>query len=182
MSLLQQNKNPLELEIGRVLRIPCKFIEGTSSASPALIENISRQLQATGKNVLPIVVKSLGEDKYQATFNIQILDAARHAGIDFVWGLVVDDKMQTQLQIEAGQLPKPQINPLTATEQEIIAAFEYIKAHKKGFEKVKPQQVGKAIVEYRKTRKLKSLSFLTKLKCGLGEAKLSVLSEFLKIA
>ncbi len=77
---------------------------------------------------------------------------------------------------------QPQVNILSAAEQEITEAFEYIKTHTQGFEKVKPQQVAKAIVEHRKTKKPKSLSFLTNLKCGIGKAKIPALSKFLVVA
>jgi hypothetical protein len=182
MSILQQDESSLDITLGQVLRLPCKFIQGKSGADKALLKSISQQLQATGKNILPVIVKALDEDDYQAVLNTQILDAAKLAKLDFVWCLVVNDQMQEQVQIESGQLPQPHANILTASEQEIVAAFEYIKAHRKGFEKVNPQQVGKAIVEYRKTRKLKSLSFLTTLRCGIGKGKLLTLSEFLEVA
>ena len=88
---------------------------------------------------------------------------------------------QAQVQIEPGELSQPQINILSASEREITEAFEYIKAHRKGFEKVKPQQVAQAIVEHRKSKKPKSLSFLTNLKCGVGKTKIPALSEFLVV-
>jgi hypothetical protein len=179
MSILQQDDSSLDITLGQVLRLPCKFIQGKSSADKVLIKSISQQLSTTGKNILPVIVKVLDEDDYQAVLNTQILDAAKLAKLDFVWCIVVDDQMQEQVQIESGQLPQPFANILIASEQEIIEAFEYIKAHRKGFERVKPQQVGKAIVEYRKSKKPKSLSFLTKLKCGIGKAKIPALSEFL---
>lgn len=182
MSILQQDESSLDITLGQVLRLPCKFIQGKSSTDKTLIKRISNQLSSRGKNILPVIVKALDEDDYQAVLNTQILEAAKLAKLDFVWCIVVDDQMQEQVQIESGQLPQPHTNILTASEQEIVAAFEYIKAHRKGFEKVNPQQVGKAIVECRKTRKLKSLSFLTTLKCGIGKAKLLTLSEFLEVA
>ena len=193
MSILQQDDSSLDITLGQVLRLPCKFIAGKSSADKALLKSISQQLSATGKNILPVIVKVLDEDDYQAVFNIQILDAAKQAGLDFVWCIIVDDPMLTQVQIEMGQLPQPQeqvhvesgqlskkqVNILIASEQEIAEVFNYVKTHKKGFEKLKPQQVAKAILDYRKGKKPKKLSFLTNLKCGIGKAKIPALSEFL---
>jgi len=179
MSILQQDDSSLDITLGQVLRLPCKFIQGKSSVDKVLIKSISQQLSTTGKNLLPLIVKALDEDDYQAVLNTQILDAAKLAKLDFVWCIVVDDQMQEQVQIESGQLPQPNTNILTAPEQEIMEAFEYVKAHRKGFEKVNPQQVAKAILDHRKTKKPKSLSFLTNLKCGIGKAKIPALSEFL---
>jgi hypothetical protein len=196
MSIIQQDESSLDITLGQVLRLPCKFIQGKSGADKAVLKSISQQLQATGKNILPVIVKALDEDDYQAVLNTQILDAAKLAKLDFVWCVVVNDQMQAQVQIESGQLPQskaqvqiepgelsqPQVNLLRASEREITEAFEYIKAHRKGFEKIKPQQIAKTIIEQRKTKKPKSLSFLTNLKCGIGKAKVPALSEFLVLA
>jgi len=182
MSILQQDESSLDITLGQVLRLPCKFIQGNSKAEKALLKRISQQLQATGKNILPVIVKALDEEDYQAVLNTQILDAAKLAKLDFVWCIVVDEQMQAQVEIESGQLPQPQVNILSASEREITEAFEYVKAHRKGFEKVNPQQVAKAILDHRETKKPKSLSFLTNLKCGMGKAKIPTLSEFLVLA
>lgn len=180
MTLLQQDKSPLDIALGRILRIPCKFIQGQSGAHPILIKNIAQHLQATGKNILPVIVKLLEEDEYQAVHNVQILEAARQAGVDFVWCIVVNDQMQSQIQIEFGQALRTNI--LTASEQEIVDTLEYIQAHRPGFKTIKPQLVAGAIVKYRDTKKPSSLSFLTKQRCGIGKAKLATLSEFLVVA
>lgn len=179
MSILQQDDSSLNVTLGQVLRLPCKFIQGESGADKILIRSISQQLSATQKNILPVIVKALDEDDYQAVLNTQILDAAKQAGLDFVWCIIVDNPMLTQIQIESGQVPQPKVNILAASEQEITEALNYIKVHRKGFEKVKPQQVALAILEYTKTKKPKTLSFVSNLKCGIGKAKIATLSEFL---
>ncbi len=176
MALLEDEVS-LDITLGQVLRLPCKFIKGKSTTDPVLVETIARQLKNTKKNLLPIIVKALGEDNYQAIFNIQILEAARKADLDFVWCMVVDDKMNAQIQIESGQLV--QVNILTASEEDILGVLEFVQVHRPGFKNIKAKQAAKAIVEYRKTKKISSLSFLTKQKCGIGQPKLAVLSEFL---
>ncbi|MBD0345425.1 MAG: hypothetical protein ICV63_11520, partial [Coleofasciculus sp. Co-bin14] len=135
------------------------------------------QLQVTGKNILPVIVKVLEEDSYQAILNTQILDAARKLGFDFVWCIIVDDQMQSQVQIESGQVLR--INILTASEQEIVDILEYLQSHKPGLKTIKPKQAARAIVEYRKTKTIPNLSFLTKQRCGIGKATKDKLSEFL---
>ncbi len=185
MSILQQDDSSLDITLGQVLRLPCKFIQGKSSADKALIKSISQQLQDTGKNILPVIVKALDEDDYQAVLNTQILDAARLAKLDFIWCIIVNDQMQTQVQIESGQLP-PQINVatinvVTASEREITEFLEHIKIQKKGFSTIKSKVAAKAIVRQRRTKKLSSLSFLTKEQCGVGKATLPRLSEFLVV-
>lgn len=180
MSILQQDDSSLDITLGQVLRLPCKFIQGKSSADKALIKSISQQLSTKGKNILPVIVKALDEDDYQAVLNTQILDAARLAKLDFIWCIVVDDQMQTQVQLESGQLP-PQINVVIASEREITEFLEHIKSQKKGFSTIKSKVAAKAIVRQRSTKKLSSLSFLKKEQCGVGKATLPRLSEFLVI-
>jgi hypothetical protein len=181
MSILQQDESSLDIALGQVLRLPCKFIKGKSSANPALIKAISQQLSTRGKNILPVVVKAVGEDDYQVTLNAHIVEAARKAKLDFVWCIIVDDQMQAQVQIESGQLPQSQVNVLTASEQEIIDALKYIQAHRKGFNTIKPEKVAEAIADYRKTKKPRNLLFLTSLRCGIGKTKIPTLGEFLTV-
>jgi hypothetical protein len=64
-----------DIALGQILRLPCKFIKGKSDAQPIILKTIAQELSGTGKNILPVVVRLLGEDKYQAILNTQILDA-----------------------------------------------------------------------------------------------------------
>jgi hypothetical protein len=93
--------------------------------------------------------------------------------------------MQEQAQIESGQLPSQinvaTINVVTASEREITEFLEHIKIQKKGFSTIKSKVAAKAIVRQRRTKKLSSLSFLTKEQCGVGKATLPRLSEFLVV-
>lgn len=95
-----------EVPLGQVLRLPCKFIEGKSNFTSKQVDNIAQFLKKSGKNLFPVVVKTKGDDTYEATLNIQILEAAKKAGIRYVWCIVVDDEMLTQVQAEAGLVAK----------------------------------------------------------------------------
>ncbi len=184
MALFQEEEFSNDIPLGQVLRLPCQFIQGKSNVAAKQIEAIAQQLSKTGKNILPIVVKLLEKDKYQSVFNTQILDAARLAKKDFVWCIIVDESMLAQVQIETGLVITPPIavtNILVASEQEIQEALERIKAQQPSFDKVNSLQTAKDILEYRKTKKPKNLNFLTTLKCGIGKAKISVISDFLTV-
>jgi hypothetical protein len=180
MSLLQEDDFSLDIALGQLVQVPCKFIQGESNAHPILVRNISQQLQDTGKNILPVIVQVLGEDSYQAILNTQILDAARQVEFDFIWCIIVDDKMQSQVKVESGEVLR--VNILTASEEEIIGTLEYLQSHKPGFKTIKPKQVARAIVEYRKTKIPANLSFLMKQRCGIGKATKDKLCEFLVFA
>jgi hypothetical protein len=117
MSIIQQDESSLDITLGQVLRLPCKFIQGKSGADKAVLKSISQQLQDTGKNILPVIVKALDEDDYQAVLNTQILDAARLAKLDFIWCIIVNDQMQTQVRLSLGScrprlmLPPSMLSP-----------------------------------------------------------------------
>lgn len=161
--------------LGQVLRLPCKFIQGKSSAESMVINAIANELAISGQNVLPVMVKQLKEDKYDVVFNTQILMAARQAGLDFIYCIVVDDEMAAQLKVEAGKNLKVNLN--RASEVELIAAFENIKSNIAAFNKIEPNAIARAIVQYRAVDRINSLTFLTKLKCGIGKTKLPALVD-----
>jgi hypothetical protein len=184
MALFQEEEFSTDIPLGQVLRLPCQFIQGKSNVPTKQIEAIAQQLSKTEKNILPIVVKLLDQDNYQSVFNTHILDGARLAKKDFVWCIIVDEPMLEQIQIEAGLVitaPTLATNILVASEQEIQEALERIKAQQPSFDKVDPLKAAKAIMEYRKTKKPKNLNFLTTLKCGIGKAKISLVSDFLTV-
>ncbi|PSB42330.1 hypothetical protein C7B67_25470 [filamentous cyanobacterium Phorm 6] len=184
MALFQEEEFSNDITLGQVLRLPCQFIQGKSNVATKQIEAIAQQLSKTEKNILPVVVKLLEQDNYQSVFNTQILDAARLAKKDFIWCILVDESMLVQVQIEAGLVIAPPIEVtkiLVASEQEIKEALERIKAQQPSFDKVNSLKTAKAIVEYRKTNKPKNLTFLTTLRCGIGRAKIPVISDFFTI-
>jgi hypothetical protein len=169
----------VQAPVGELLRLPVKFIKGQTEAPAIVVQLIAKQLSTRGKNVLPVLVKCLGPDKYQATLNTPVLAAARLAKLDFVWCMVADEPMQHQAQIEAGLAL--QVNILTASEQGLVAVLEYVKVHKSGFAKLDPAAVARAIVAYRQKATPTDLTFLTKLKCGIGKTKLLALAENLVV-
>lgn len=180
MTLTHQETSPLSVSLGQILRLPCKFIKGKSNTPQIVLKTIAQELTSTGKNVLPVIVQYLGEDKYQAILNTQIVEAARSAKLDFVWCIVVDQKMQSQIAVELGQVLRT--SAATASQQELIDTLEYIRDHKPGFNKIDPQKVAGIIIEYRETKSLTNLNFLAKAKCGIGKAKILPLAENLIVA
>lgn len=184
MAVFQEEEFSNDITLGQVLRLPCQFIQGKSNLRLKQIEAIAEQLSKTEKNILPVVVKLLEPDNYQSVFNTQILDAARLANKEFIWCIIVDEPMLAQIQIEAGLVitqPIAVTNILVASEEEIQEALERIKAQQPSFDKVDSLKTAKAIVEYRKTKKPKNLTFLTTLKCGIGKAKIPMISESLSV-
>jgi uncharacterized protein YfkK (UPF0435 family) len=175
--LLTNTDSSINTALGQILRLPCKFIKGESECSPMIISAIADELKQTGRNVLPVVVRKTGDDKYKAVLNAHIVDAARQAKLDFAWCIVVNDVMEQQLQVEMGQVIR--ISLKSATEKELTSFFEFIQIQQKSFSKIQPPLIAKAIVEYRQGKTLKDLNFLAKLKCGVGKTKLPLLQPYM---
>ncbi|WP_052128348.1 hypothetical protein [Neosynechococcus sphagnicola] len=177
MSILQQERSPLEFVPGETRRIPVKFIKGQVEDSPALIKNIAQHLKDFQRNILPIVVKVLGEDDYEAVQNLQILEAARQAEIDFAWCILINDQILPKVQLEMGELMTVDITK--GTEQEIFDVLSFLKAKNPALNKIDPSKAAHGIVDHRMLHDITGLSFLTKLSCGLSAAKLPLVAKFL---
>jgi len=167
---------PFKTVLGELQRIPCQFIESKTKSNTLLVKSLARTLGGPKKNILPVIVKPIAEDQYEAVFNNLILEAAQYAKLDFVWCIPVDDELQAQVDDESGQVF--QINALTATEQELVEALKYLKTSDAELKKIDPDKVAKVIVAAR-TPDWKSLQPLTKLKCGIGAKKVPILGKYL---
>ncbi len=167
----------VEIELGKILCLPLFQIAGNQEIHPALVKNLAKQIQKNERNYLPVIVKLLGEDSYEAIYNIQILEAARKAEVDFVWCIVVDDEILDQIKVESGEIIR--LSVLTASEQDIKEVLEYIKEQKYGVRTMNPEIAARAIVKQRDKTNLKSLNFLTKERCGIGKATLEKIKPYL---
>jgi DNA uptake protein ComE-like DNA-binding protein len=169
-------KNLTATPLGQVLRLPCKFIQCPTIDTPQLlIDSIAKQLASSGKNVLPVMVEPVKKDKYAAVFNTEILLAAKQAGLDFVYCIAIDKEMALQLKAETSKVVKVELN--TATELDLISVFKNIQTNIATLNKIDPVKVATAILQYRAKNRIQDLNFLTKLKCGIGKAKLSLLAD-----
>lgn len=177
MALFDNNESIFELELGKTLRIPCKFVKGKSSHHSALVKNLAKQMEQTKQNLLPIIVKLLGEDNYEAIQNIQILEAARLAQLDFVWCIVVNENMLRQVLVESGE--KIYLEIQTVSPKELIEVLDYFKNKIPHVSKIDSLKAAKAIVEQREKTKINNLNFLTKKSCGIGKASLSKIQNLL---
>ena len=177
MTLLYEYEALVEIELGKILCLPLFQVSGNQEIHPALVKNLAKQIQKKERNYLPVIVKLLGEDNYEAIYNIQILEAARKAEVDFVWCIVVDDEILDQIKVESGEIIR--IPVLTASEQDIKEVLEYIKEQKSGVRTMNPEIAARAIVKQRDKTNIKSLNFLTKERCGIGKATLEKIKPYL---
>ena len=180
MTLLYEYETLMETELGKVIRLPLFEVQGNTKIHSALLKNLAKQIHKNEQNFLPVIVKFLAEDSYEAIYNVQILEAARKAEVDFVWCIVVDDEILDQIKVESGEIIRLPV--LTASEQDITEVLEYIKEQKSGVRTMKPKDAAKAIVEQRTKTNIKNLNFLTKQRCGIGKATLEKIKPYLVFA
>ena len=163
---------------GEVLRLPCKFIKGTTTLNSVAVTAIAQELSAKGRNILPIIVKSLKQDKYEAIVNAQILVAAKQAKLDFIYCIIIESNEIAQVQIEIGaNASVVKTNLQQSTEMELVNAFDSVKKSIPEFAKTEPKKIAKAIIKYRNSNQITDLGFLTTLKCGIGKTKLPPLED-----
>ena len=176
MTLLYEYETLMETELGKVIRLPIFEVRGNTEVHSALLKNLAQQIHKNKQNFLPVIVKFLAEDSYEAIYNVQILEAARKAEVDFVWCIVVDDEILDQIKVESGEIIRLPV--LTAPEQDIAEVLDYIQKQKSGVSKMSPKDAAKAIVEQRAKTSIKNLHFLTKQRCGIGPATLKKIKPY----
>ena len=128
MTLLYEYETLVEIELGKILCLPLfqvQQVAGSQKSRPAVVKNLAKQIQKKQRNYLPVIVKLLAEDSYEAIYNVEILEAARKAKVDFVWCIVVDDEILDQIKVESGEIIRLPV--LTASEQDIAEVFVYIR-------------------------------------------------------
>ena len=121
----------MKQEVGSLIHLYLEeiAISEPSDVSDFIINGAAQAIRDAGeRNWIPVIVKQLDVEEYEAIANIHILAAADLAGLKKVWCVIADDSERTQksAQILAQELT-PQINLATATKEEIKAALIYLK-------------------------------------------------------
>lgn len=178
MSIIQQDGSPLDIALGEVLPLPCKFIESNCDESPILVRFLSQELSHSRKNIVPVIVEYLEEDRYRVVCNGQILSAAKLAGLDFVNAIIVNSEMLAKVEMESGI--RLSVDITKASQEDIESALEFLKERHPDLKRVDCRKAAQGIVEYRTLREIQSLNFLATLKCGIGKAKIPLLTGVLK--
>lgn len=174
-------KSFLNDDFGVTLKLPVKKIQGNFKIHDALLNNLVSMLKTedSGKNFWPIIVEkdSKNKDFYNVVLNGQILEAARKAGLDFVWCIIIDQSMLNQIKVESGEL---RISVKSATQETLTEAFDYINQTIPNV-KIDAEKAAQLIIEKRDLGRLNNLDFLTDSNCGIGPATLSKIESYLLI-
>ncbi|MDE5099351.1 MAG: Rho termination factor [Trichodesmium sp. St16_bin4-tuft] len=131
-----------------------------------------------GRNWVPVIVKEVGEDKYEVIGNSFIFAVAEAAGLEKVWCIIADEREDTEKisKILSGE-KIPRINLSTATRDEIKSALQYLiekpDSKLKGVKLlVATNRIDEAPRQY-----WKDFKPVTKLGCGITIAKVNALKE-----
>ncbi|KKJ01350.1 Rho termination factor N-terminal domain-containing protein [Prochlorothrix hollandica] len=135
---------------------------------------------AKGRNWVPVIVKQVGAEAYEAIANGFIVAAAEEAGLHKVWCLVVDGEDATHTSVRAlTQAHIYKINLATASRDQIKVALDYlINRTNNPLKGVKLLTATERIAAAPRQYWKESLMDLTALKCGITKgAKLNILKE-----
>ncbi|MDB9518509.1 Rho termination factor N-terminal domain-containing protein [Roseofilum reptotaenium CS-1145] len=173
----------MQQEIGALMYL---YLEEIEPGEPVrmhefLIKETAKAVsQAGDRNWLPILVKQIGQDRYQVISNMFAYAVAEEAGLEKVWCIIADDSEATQTASELlSQERLPKIDLATATVDEIQCGLDYL-IHRpvNPLKGVKIAVATNRIVEAPRHHWKSSLMEVTKLKCGITKgAKLNVFKE-----
>jgi hypothetical protein len=169
-------------DIGNLMHLYLDEIEpdeGTN-APEFLIKASANLLNQNGRrNWIPVIVKEIGEDKYQVIGNSFIYAVAEEAGLDRVWCIIADDSVGTSevIKVLAGE-ETPKINLSKASRDEIMSALEYLVNQPGSVLKTVKPAIATNRIDEAPRQYWKTLDPIVNLKCGITKGKkLDVLKQ-----
>ncbi|MEB3179553.1 MAG: Rho termination factor N-terminal domain-containing protein [Nostocaceae cyanobacterium] len=128
--------------------------------------------QKGGRNWIPIIVKEIGEDKYQVIGNSFIYAVAEAAGLERVWCIIADDSSDTfeVTRVLAGE-EIPKINLSKASRDEIMSALEYLVNQPGSVLKTVKIAIATNRIDEAPRQYWKTLDPIVNLKCGITKGK-----------
>ncbi|MEH2191901.1 MAG: Rho termination factor [Nostoc sp.] len=161
--------------IGKLMHLKLTDIESGDqfSESEYIIKAAAESiLQANGRNWIPVIVKEIGDYKYQVVTNNFIYIVARQAKLERVWCIVISPESQSieQAKILAKEV-LPKVNLNTASRDTILAALKYlISEPNSALRGVDPILATNRIAESNRKTWSNFNSILT-LRCGITKGK-----------
>jgi hypothetical protein len=162
-------------DIGNLMHLYLDEIEpGEGTNAPAFLIKASAHLlnQKGGRNWIPVIVKEIGEDKYQVIGNSFIYAVAEEAGLDRVWCIIADDSIDTSevIKVLAGE-EIPKINLSKASRDEIMLALEYLVNQPGSVLKTIKPAIATNRIDESPRQYWKTLDPISNLKCGITKGK-----------
>jgi hypothetical protein len=151
-----------------------------SDSTEFLIKASARLLKEKGdRNWIPLLVKEIGNDKYEVIANSFIYAVAKEAGLDRVWCIIADDSDDTaEITKVLAQEKTPKINLCTASRDEIVAALQYLIEQPGSALKTVKLAVAANRIDEAPRQSWQNFDPIIKLKCGVTKgAKLEALKQ-----
>ncbi|MBN3891485.1 MAG: hypothetical protein HWQ43_20760 [Nostoc sp. JL31] len=161
--------------IGKLMHLNLTAIEPGEkfSESEFIIKAAAESiLEADGRNWIPVIVKEIGDYKYQVVSNHFIYAVAQEAKLERAWCIVISPESQTieQAKILAREV-LPKVNLNTASRDNILAALKYlISEPSSALKGVDPIVATNRIAESNRETWFNFNPILT-LKCGINRGK-----------
>ncbi|MEH2022249.1 Rho termination factor [Nostoc sp.] len=116
--------------IGKLMHLKLTDIEAGEkfSESEFIIKAAAESiLKADGRNWIPVIVKEIGDYKYQVVSNHFVYAVAQQAKLERIWCIVISPEFQSieQAKILAREV-SPKVNLNTASRDTILAALKYL--------------------------------------------------------
>lgn len=147
---------------------------GRGTDSPIFRINASAQLlnQQGGYNWVPVIVKEIGDDRYEVIGNSFTYAVAEKAGLQRVWCIIADDSDNTAkvARVLSGE-EIPKINLSNASRDEIKAALEYLIEQPSSPLKTVKLAIATNRIDEAPRQYWKTLEPIVNLKCGITKGK-----------
>ena len=161
--------------IGNLMHLYMDEIEPgyPTDASDFLIQATATTLSATdGRNWIPVIVREIGEDRYQAIGNAFVYAVAEEAGLERVWCIIADDDDKTAESAKIlARESLPKINLSSATRDEIKNALQYLIEQPGSPLKSVKLSIALNKLEAAPRQYWKTFDPISKLKCGITKGK-----------
>lgn len=166
------------MSVSNVGNLMCLYMDeinpgrGTDAMQFHIKASAKALTEAGGRNWVPVIVKEIGEDKYEVIGNSFVYAIAEEAGLERVWCVVADSSERTfeLTKILTGEVT-PKVNLSTASRDEIQAALQYL------IEKPNSEMAGVKLsiatnrIEEAPRQSWTNFEPITKLKCGITKGK-----------
>ncbi|MGB3494662.1 MAG: Rho termination factor N-terminal domain-containing protein [Elainellaceae cyanobacterium] len=162
-------------DVGNLMYLYLDEIDpGQGTDAPDFLIRASAQLliQKGGRNWVPVIIKELGEDKYEVIGNSFIYAVAEEAGLEKVWCIIAEDSEDAAeiSKVLAGE-EIPKINLSKASRDEIASALQYLVEKPGSALKGVKLSVATNRIDEAPRQYWKTLNEITKLKCFISRGK-----------
>ncbi|NJL48280.1 MAG: Rho termination factor [Leptolyngbyaceae cyanobacterium SM2_5_2] len=162
-------------DVGNLMYLYLDHIDpgaGTSSSDFLIHASAHLLSQTKGRNWVPLIVKEVAEDRYEAIGNTFIYAVAEVANLEKVWCIIADDSEETKTisrVLSGEEIPKANLSK--ASRDTIMQALQYLIEQPGSLLKSVNLAVATNRIDEAPRQYWKDLNEIVKLKCGITKGK-----------